>query len=80
MKIKNAKAKIISTIGPATESVDKIVQMIEKGMDVARLNFSHNTHSKYKEIIDNIRNASKKTGKEIAIYKICKGQNSYWIS
>ncbi|ROL58206.1 pyruvate kinase [Bacteroidetes/Chlorobi group bacterium Naka2016] len=73
MKIKNAKAKIISTIGPATESVDKIVQMIEKGMDVARLNFSHNTHSKYKEIIDNIRNASKKTGKEIAILQDLQG-------
>jgi pyruvate kinase len=73
MKIKNAKTKIICTIGPATESVDKIVQLIEKGMDVARLNFSHNSHSIYKSIIENIRIASKRANKEVAILQDLQG-------
>lgn len=73
MKIQSGKAKIIITIGPSTESLEKMVQMIEKGMDVARLNFSHSTLEKHKEMIKNLRTASKTTGKEIAIMQDLQG-------
>ena len=38
------KTKIVCTIGPASESLEKLADLIEKGMDVARLNFSHGNH------------------------------------
>ncbi|MCX7909521.1 MAG: pyruvate kinase [Ignavibacteria bacterium] len=73
MKTSDAKAKIICTIGPASERVETISRLIEKGMDVARLNFSHNSHENYKEIISNIRKASLKVGREVAILQDLQG-------
>lgn len=73
LKAKNTKVKIVCTIGPATESLEKIASLIEKGMDVARLNFSHNTHQKHKELIEKIRRASKITGREVAILQDLQG-------
>ncbi len=73
MKIRNLKAKIIATIGPATESQEMIEKLIEKGMDVARINFSHSNHEKHKSLIEKIRKTSKKVGKEIAILQDLQG-------
>lgn len=52
--------KIVCTIGPASESVDTLVQLIESGMNVARLNFSHGDHDEHLARINNIREASEK--------------------
>lgn len=38
------KTKIVCTIGPASESLETLVQLLQNGMNVARLNFSHGTH------------------------------------
>lgn len=67
------KTKIVCTIGPASESVDKLVQLIESGMNVARLNFSHGNHEEHGVRIQNIREAVKKTGKQVAILLDTKG-------
>lgn len=61
------KTKIVATIGPASSTVLLLTDLINKGMDVARLNFSHGTHESHYELIKNIREAEKITGKEIAI-------------
>lgn len=73
MKILNTKTKIICTIGPSSEKVETIQKLIEKGMDVARLNFSHNSHETHKQLIENLRSASKSYGKEIAIFQDLQG-------
>ncbi len=44
------KTKIVCTIGPASSSRETIRSLIRKGMDVARLNFSHGDHATYKKI------------------------------
>jgi pyruvate kinase len=62
-----AKTKIICTLGPASQSVDQLVALIEAGMDVARLNFSHGTHEDHLQSMKNVREASKITGEHIAI-------------
>lgn len=70
---KEARTKIIATIGPATSSIETIAKLIEKGVDVARLNFSHNTLEEHRILIQNIRRASQKTGREIAILQDLQG-------
>jgi pyruvate kinase len=67
------KTKIVCTIGPASESVEKLMQLIEAGMNVARLNFSHGNHEEHAQRIQNIREAAKKTGKIVAILLDTKG-------
>jgi pyruvate kinase len=67
------KTKIVCTIGPASESVEKLTQLIETGMNVARLNFSHGDHVEHGQRIKNIREAAGKTGKTVAILLDTKG-------
>lgn len=61
------KTKIVCTIGPASESQEVMKQMIEAGMNVARLNFSHGDFTAHKRIIENLQAASKSLGRRIAI-------------
>ena len=67
MKITAPKTKIVCTIGPASESPDVMKQMIEAGMNVARLNFSHGDFAAHKKVIDNLRAASASVGRRITI-------------
>ncbi|MDK2823232.1 MAG: pyruvate kinase [Clostridia bacterium] len=67
------RTKIVCTIGPASESVEKLCQLIESGMNVARLNFSHGTHEEHGQRIKNIREAVKITNKSVAIMLDTKG-------
>lgn len=67
------KTKIVCTIGPASESLEKLTALIEAGMNVARLNFSHGDFEEHGARIKNIREAAKRTGKTVAILLDTKG-------
>ena len=67
------KTKIVCTIGPASESVETLTQLMEAGMNVARLNFSHGDFAEHGERIRNIKEAAEKAGKTIAILLDTKG-------
>ncbi len=67
------KTKIICTVGPASEAVEVLQKMIRAGMNVARLNFSHGTHSEHRQRVDNIRAAAKASGATVAIMLDTKG-------
>jgi len=54
------KTKIVCTIGPSCWDVDTLVQMLEAGMTVARLNFSHGDHKMHGEVLDRLREAFKR--------------------
>jgi pyruvate kinase len=71
--VKHRHATIICTIGPACDSYEMLKKLIEAGMDVARLNFSHGDHEQKKRIIQLIRKAEKETGKPIAILQDLQG-------
>ncbi|MEW9675493.1 pyruvate kinase [Lentibacillus sp. L22] len=67
------KTKIVCTIGPASESVETLEQLIQSGMNVARLNFSHGDFAEHGNRINNIRQAAEKTGKTVGILLDTKG-------
>jgi len=67
------RTKIICTLGPSTNSVEKIIELVHAGMDIARMNFSHGTHADHKARIDMVREASQITGKQIAILQDLQG-------
>lgn len=67
------KTKIVCTIGPASESVEKLTQLINAGMNVARLNFSHGDFAEHGARIKNIREAAEVAGKTVAILLDTKG-------
>ena len=67
------KTKIVCTIGPASESVEILKQLIEEGMNVARLNFSHGNHEEHRARINAIRQAASEAGKSVAILLDTKG-------
>jgi len=67
------KTKIVSTIGPASEAPETLKQLINEGVNVARLNFSHGDHDEHLERIKNIREAAKNAGKHIGLMLDTKG-------
>ncbi len=67
------KTKIVCTIGPASESIEKLTQLMEAGMNVCRLNFSHGDHEEHAARIKNIREAAAKLDKTVAILLDTKG-------
>ncbi|MBC7690782.1 MAG: pyruvate kinase [Methylotenera sp.] len=60
-------------MGPSTKTLEQLVKLIDSGMDIARLNFSHGTHDFHKNLITNIREASKIAGRPIAIMQDLQG-------
>lgn len=67
------KTKIICTIGPASESENKISALIDAGMNVARINFSHGTHSYHDKLIQRIRRIAKASNKPISVMQDLQG-------
>ena len=52
------RTKIVATIGPASRDPEVLVRMVEAGMDVARLNFSHGSHEEHAEVARRVREAA----------------------
>ncbi len=65
--------KLIATIGPACDGIDTIKAMIRAGMNVARLNFSHDTHVEHAKRLALVRQAAEELGANIAIMLDTKG-------
>jgi pyruvate kinase len=67
------RTKIVCTIGPATSSLEALRHLVEAGMDVARLNFSHGSHEDHLEVITHIRALSEELRRPIAILQDLSG-------
>ncbi|ASY17162.1 pyruvate kinase [Candidatus Planktophila versatilis] len=61
------RAKIVCTLGPAVETPAKIKELIEAGMNMARLNLSHGSHEEHQGRLDRVRAAAKEAGKAVAV-------------
>ena len=62
------KTKIVCTIGPASESVEVLEEMMRNGMDIARINFAHGDFDTHRQVIQNVRTAAANTSQRVAIF------------
>ena len=67
------RTKIVCTIGPSSSDRETIRQLIEAGMDVVRLNFSHGTHEDHQQVIEHVRAESERVGKPVPILQDLQG-------
>jgi pyruvate kinase len=67
------RAKIIATLGPASRDRLTIKQLLEAGMDVARINFSHGDHEDHKKVIENLRSCAQELNRPITILQDLSG-------
>ncbi|WP_228000795.1 pyruvate kinase [Nocardia australiensis] len=67
------RTKIVCTLGPATATEDRIRELVESGMDVARLNFSHGEHADHAENYKKVRQASYHLGRAVGILADLQG-------
>ena len=67
------RTKIICTMGPAVSSYEKILELIDAGMNVARINFSHGTHEEHLQVIQNLKKARTAKKVPLAIMADTKG-------
>ena len=61
------KTKIICTLGPATKDDEVLKQLMENGMDVARINFSHGSQAEHKVTMDRVKKMRKELGRPVGI-------------
>jgi pyruvate kinase len=61
------RAKIVATLGPASSDPDSVLDLVNAGLDVARINFSHGDEDSWLQAVDSVRRAQAQTGKPVAI-------------
>ncbi|MBT2366648.1 pyruvate kinase [Streptomyces sp. ISL-10] len=67
------RAKIVCTLGPATDTYDQIKALVQAGMDVARFNLSHGTYADHEERYRHVRKASDATGRSVGVLADLQG-------
>ena len=67
------RAKIVCTLGPATDRPDVLAALIDAGMDIARLNFSHGSHAEHARRLRLLRRLAKESGKTLAVLQDLQG-------
>src|SRR3712207_5407976 len=67
------RVKIVCTMGPATASPERIRGLVEAGMDVARLNFSHGSHADHEQVFRLVRQAAEESGRAVAVLADLQG-------
>jgi pyruvate kinase len=67
------RTKIVATLGPASDSPEGIASLIESGVNVFRLNFSHSTQDKHAEVYRRVRDAAERSGRNVAVMQDLSG-------
>ncbi len=71
--LSNRNTKIVATIGPASAEKDQLRELIQSGLNVARLNFSHGKFSEHKAVVEKIRQLSDELGAPVGILQDLQG-------
>jgi pyruvate kinase len=67
------RTKIVATIGPASRDPETLARLIEAGVDVTRLNFSHGSRELHAENVERVRSAASRAGRQVAILQDLPG-------
>ncbi|WP_327288628.1 pyruvate kinase [Streptomyces sp. NBC_01198] len=67
------RAKIVCTLGPAVDSYDQLKTLVEAGMNVARLNFSHGSHAEHEDRYQRVRKVAEETGRAVGVLADLQG-------
>ena len=67
------KVKIVCTLGPSSNTQEKIEKLIHAGLDTARLNFSHGTHDVHRGLFNSVREAARACGKHVGVLQDLQG-------
>src|SRR3982750_4669810 len=67
------KTKIVATVGPACNTYEKLLALVNEGVNVFRLNFSHGTHKQHLEVIEHIKKINQSESCNIAILADLQG-------
>ena len=67
------RAKIVCTLGPSAETVDRLIELMNAGMNVARLNMSHGDYEEHGNRLRNVRAASEAVGKTVGVFADLQG-------
>ena len=67
------RTKIVATLGPASREPEAVAALIEAGVDVFRLNFSHGTHASHAEVCERVRAAADRAGRIVAVMQDLSG-------
>ena len=73
MNSQRGKTKIVCTLGPASSSVGMLVDLIQSGVGVVRLNFSHGTQEQHSEALKNVREAVARAGAVVSVLQDLQG-------
>ena len=66
-------AKILCTLGPSTQGVQRLTDLIEAGMNVARFNMSHGDHAEHERMLADLRRAAEHTGYPVGVLADLQG-------
>jgi pyruvate kinase len=69
----NRRAKIVCTLGPASSSAQALAELVDAGMNVARLNFSHGTHAEHSAVYDIVRQISAERARPVGVLADLQG-------
>nr|WP_269779318.1 pyruvate kinase [Propioniciclava soli] len=69
----NRRAKIVCTLGPSTDTLDRVEELVDAGMNVARLNMSHGDHDDHQRRLNAVRQAAEQAGRPIGVFADLQG-------
>ncbi len=72
-KIRQQNTKIVATVGPASNSYERLLELVQAGVDVFRLNFSHGTHADHLKVIEHITYINERYGTHVGILADLQG-------
>ena len=78
MEISFNKTKVLATVGPASNTSERLLALVQEGVDAFRLNFSHGAHEEHLKVINHVREINRQYNTNICLVQDLQGPKSAW--